>query len=110
MALALRKLVVPLDPERMVMSRSWMLKISLLVILFLLTACDMRLNPYALTTRAVNLGLGSKPVTFDDLSYDPKLARVIVPAAESGALALVDPLSGAAQVITGFAQPASPGV
>jgi DNA-binding beta-propeller fold protein YncE len=85
------------------------MKALLLITMLLFVGCDLRLNPYALRTRTVNLRLGQQPVSFDELSYDLKLNRVIVPGAESGALALVDPETATSQLIEGFNQQTVPG-
>ncbi len=42
---------------------------------------------------------GERGLGFDDLGYAPALGRVLVPAAQSGALVLVDPASNALKVL-----------
>jgi hypothetical protein len=45
---------------------------------------------------------GEGGIGFDDLRFSPTLGRVLVPAGRTGSLDLVDPVSGAVEVISGF--------
>jgi hypothetical protein len=96
---------------------AWIIKVRLFVALILLGAalvgCDLSLNPKSLHTDVVRLPISRSAISFDDISYDAKIKRVVVPAAESGTLALVDPITRGAQIIQGFsaqANPANPGI
>ncbi len=72
----------------------------------LLTACSsLKLNPYNLTTQIAPLPFNA-PVSFGDFTYDPQLHRVIIPAAETGQVALIDPLDMQVQLISGFSRQA----
>ncbi len=75
---------------------------ALLLIASLLAGCDLRLNPSSLPTSVVDLPFGQTKISFNEILYDSRLEKVIVPAAETGALALVDPVTKNAQVIEGF--------
>ena len=78
----------------------------IVVLLFaaFLTGCSFQLNPYSLNTSVIDLSLNEGNVTFNDISYDTRLERVIVPAAETGNLALVDPETHAVKLIPGFSK------
>lgn len=67
-----------------------------------LVGCDFRLNPRSLPTSEVKLPFDRANISFDDLQYDAHTDRLIVPAAETGALALVDPLTRSARLVQGF--------
>jgi hypothetical protein len=69
---------------------------------FFLVGCSLKLNPYSLDTTAVSLSLNQKNVAFDEISYDSRLDRVVIPAAETGKLILVDPHTMTKQLISGF--------
>lgn len=70
----------------------------------LLTACSgLKLNPNNLTTRVVPLPFNS-PVSYNDFTYDSQLHRVIIPAGETGQVALIDPASLQIQLISGFSR------
>jgi DNA-binding beta-propeller fold protein YncE len=78
----------------------------LLVLAGLLAGCTgLKLNPKDLDTQVVPLGFNA-PVSFDDFAYDPDRDRVIIPAAETGALVLIDPKNMALQTISGFSREA----
>ncbi len=69
-----------------------------------MTACSgLKLNPYNLATRIADLPFNS-PISFDDFTYDSQLRRVIVPSAETGQVALIDPSNLQAQLISGFSR------
>lgn len=51
---------------------------------------------------SIDLPGGSPGIGFDDLRWSPRLGRVLVPAARSGTLDLVDPESGMVTPIAGF--------
>ncbi len=57
----------------------------------------------AVTTGAIVLPDGAPGIGFDDLRWSPRLGRVLVPAARSGFLDLVDPVTGEVASIAGFA-------
>ncbi len=70
----------------------------------LLTACSgLKLNPNNLTTRIAPLPFDT-PISFGDFTYDSQLNRVIIPAAETGQVALIDPANLQVQLISGFSQ------
>jgi DNA-binding beta-propeller fold protein YncE len=71
------------------------------VLFFFLAGCSMQLNPYSLKTSSLNLSL-DRSIAFGEIAYDPRLDRVVVPAAGSGKLILVNPHSLAHQQISGF--------
>lgn len=76
---------------------------ALLLMTVLLAACDLRLNPTSLPTSIVELPFGQTQVSFNEIIYDSRLQRIIVPAAETGALAIIDPATqDITQVIQGF--------
>ncbi len=87
------------------MKRKWAGSAFLFLVLAgLLTACSgLKLNPSNLTTQIAPLPFKS-PVSFDDLTYDSQLRRVIIPAAETGQVALIDPANLQVQLISGFSQ------
>ncbi len=75
-----------------------------LVLAGFLTACSgLKLNPNNLATQVVSLPFNT-PVSFDDFTYDTQLRRVIIPAAETGQIALVDPTNQQFQLISGFSR------
>jgi hypothetical protein len=67
----------------------------------------LKLNPYNLDTRVVPLPFNI-PISFDDITYDPHLRRVIVPAGETGGVALIDPNNLNVELISGFSQQVDP--
>jgi hypothetical protein len=78
--------------------------IIILVLIGLLTGCNsLKLNPYNLTTRIAPLPFNS-PISFDEVTYDSQLHRVIIPAGESGQVALIDPANMHVQLISGFSR------
>jgi hypothetical protein len=87
------------------MIRNWAR--SAIIILFLiglLTACsNLKLNPYNLTTQIAPLPFNI-PISFDDFTYDSQLHRVIIPASETGQVALIDPTDMQVQLISGFSR------
>ncbi len=89
------------------MRRNWAgSAIIFLTLVGLLSACSgLKLNPYNLSTRIVSLPFNA-PISFDDFTYDMQLRRVIVPAAETGQVALIDPASLQVQMISGFSRQA----
>jgi DNA-binding beta-propeller fold protein YncE len=56
---------------------------------------------------AIALPGGDGGIGFDDLSYSPRLARVLVPAGRTGALDLIDAVTHAVSQIEGFTSEAS---
>ncbi len=48
------------------------------------------------------------PVSFDDIAYDAHLRRVIIPAGETGQVALIDPTNLQVQLLSGFSRQADP--
>src|SRR5512133_2052466 len=94
------------------MPMAWISKIRLFVALLMLSAfvagCDLSLNPSSLPTQVVSLSLGQSNISFDELTFDGTLNRVIVPAAETGALALVDPQTGQSTIFEGFSAQTDP--
>ncbi len=78
--------------------------IIILVMIGLLTACSsFKLNPYNLATRIAPLPFNI-PISFDDFTYDSQLHRVIIPAGETGQVALIDPANMQVQFISGFSR------
>jgi hypothetical protein len=69
---------------------------------FILVGCSLKLNPYSLDTTAISLSLNQKNISFDEITYDSRLDRVLIPAAESGKLILVDPNNMTKRQISGF--------
>jgi len=84
---------------------------SLLIILVLaglLAGCgSLKLNPYNLDTEVVSLPFNI-PISFDDFTYDSHMGRVIIPAGETGEVALIDPKNMNVQLISGFSQQVDP--
>src|SRR5262245_535823 len=76
--------------------------ITLLLIALLSSGCSLSLNPNNLHTTLVALPGGAGGIGFDDMSYDPALGKVIVPAGGTGNLDLIDPDSLAIKAISGF--------
>jgi hypothetical protein len=86
---------------------------ALLLIGMVLSGCDLRLNPSSLPVSVVNLPFDQSNISFDDISFDARMERVIVPAAETGMLALIDPVTQNIQLIQGFSKqtdPANPAI
>jgi hypothetical protein len=78
--------------------------IIFLILTGFLTACSsLKLNPGNLTTRIVPLPFNA-PVSFGDFTYDAQLRRVIIPAGETGQVALIDPTDMQVQLISGFSR------
>jgi len=74
----------------------------------LLAGCGrLKLNPYSLDTKVVPLHFNI-PISFDDFIYDSHLRRVIIPAGETGKVALIDPKNMNVQLISGFSQQVDP--
>jgi DNA-binding beta-propeller fold protein YncE len=69
---------------------------------FFMVGCSMKLNPYSLDTTAVSLSLNQTNISFDEISYDSRLNRIVIPAAETGKLILIDPHTMTKQLISGF--------
>ncbi len=77
-----------------------------LVLAGFLTACSgLKLNPFNLATQVVALPFNTA-VSFNELTYDSQLRRVIIPAAETGQVALVNPADQQVQLISGFSRQA----
>jgi hypothetical protein len=87
------------------MTRNWaQYAINLLVLIGLLSACsNLKLNPYNLNTQIAPLPFNI-PISFDDFTYDSQLHRVIIPAGETGQVALIDPTNLQVQLISGFSR------
>jgi DNA-binding beta-propeller fold protein YncE len=82
--------------------------IIILVLAGLLAGCgSLKLNPYSLDTEAVGLPFNI-PISYDDFTYDSHLHRVIIPAGETGQVALIDPTNLQAELITGFSRQVDP--
>jgi DNA-binding beta-propeller fold protein YncE len=78
--------------------------VIILVLAGMLAGCaSLKLNPYSLETRVVQLPF-NMPVSFDDFIYDSHLHRVIIPAGKTGQVALIDPTNFQVQLIPGFSQ------
>jgi hypothetical protein len=74
------------------------------VLIGLLSACsNLKLNPYNLNTQIAPLPFNI-PISFDDFTYDSQLHRVIIPAGETGQVALIDPTNLQVQLISGFSR------
>ncbi len=74
----------------------------------LLAGCSsLKINPYNLDTEVVPLPFNI-PISFDDFTYDSHLRRVIIPAGETGEVALIDPKNMNVQLISGFSQQVDP--
>ncbi|HVP20767.1 MAG TPA: hypothetical protein VMS73_02785 [Anaerolineaceae bacterium] len=82
--------------------------IMTLVLAGLLAGCgSLKLNPYSLDSEAVGMPFNI-PISYDDFTYDSHLHRVIIPAGESGQVALIDPTNLQMQLISGFSQQVDP--
>ena len=82
--------------------------IIILVLAGLLAGCaSLKLNPYNLDTEVAGLPFNT-PISFDDFTYDASTGRVIIPAGETGQVALVDPKNMNVQMIAGFSQQVDP--
>lgn len=82
--------------------------IIILVLAGLLAGCaSLKLNPYSLDTRILQLPFNS-PISYAEFTYDSHLRRVIIPAGETGEVALIDPKDMNIQWISGFNQQADP--
>jgi hypothetical protein len=78
--------------------------INLLVLIGLLPACSsLKLNPNNLNTQIAPLPF-KIPISFNDFTYDSQLRRVIIPAGETGQVALIDPTNMQVQLISGFSR------
>jgi hypothetical protein len=67
-----------------------------------LTACSLSLNPKSLGASRYDLPFEASRISYHEITYDRRLERVVVPAAETGLLVLVDPVTANRQVISGF--------
>jgi DNA-binding beta-propeller fold protein YncE len=56
-------------------------------------------------SRVIAIPGGARGIGFDDMGYVPELHRIVVPAAQTGALALIDPQSFALTLIPGITTP-----
>jgi hypothetical protein len=82
--------------------------VSILTLLGLLVGCSsLKLNPYNLTTKVIPLPFNI-PISYDDFTYDAHLKRVIIPAGESGQVALIDPTTLQYQLLSGFSKQEDP--
>lgn len=82
--------------------------IILLALAGLLTGCaSLKLNPNNLDTKVLMLPFNI-PVSFDEFTYDAHLRRVIIPAGETGQVALIDPTNMQVQLIAGFSRQVDP--
>ena len=97
-------LAVVLMPKRW----TWSV-IIILTLAGLIVGCSLKINPYNLDTQVLSLGFNS-PISFDDFTYDSQLGRVIIPAGETGELALFDPANLNKQMITGFSKQTDPSI
>lgn len=70
----------------------------------ILAGCGLQINPSSLNTSYIRMPFDRSNISFDDLTYDSRLGRVIVPAAETGTLALIDPQTKAISLVSGFSQ------
>lgn len=78
--------------------------VIILVLSGFLAACSsLKLNPNNLTTRIAPLPFNT-PISFDDFTYDSQHRRVIIPAGETGQIALIDPTNMETQLISGFSR------
>ena len=78
--------------------------IIILILSGLLTACtSLKLNPFNLTTQIAPLPFNI-PISFDDFIYDSQLRRVIIPAGETGQVAIINPANMQVQLISGFSR------
>lgn len=80
----------------------WPVKSLLLLIAFIIAGCSGELNPSNIATHIVGLPGTTGSITFNDMVYDPRLAKVLIPANETGNLFLVDPDTYKAAAISGF--------
>lgn len=78
------------------------------LIALLLSACSLTLNPASLPTAIITLPGSTGAIGFDDMAYDAALGKVIVPAGDTGTLALIDPDTLNIKAIPGFGS-ATPG-
>ena len=90
-------------------TKNWARSLIIILILTgLLSGCgSLKLNPYSLDTKVVPLHFNI-PISFDDFIYDSHLRRVIIPAGETGKVALIDPKNMNVQLISGFSQQVDP--
>ncbi len=72
----------------------------------LLASCEFALNPNLLNTTVIPLSAAPSYISFNDMAFDEKLGKVIVPAGSTGQLALIDPDSLAVRNISGFTESA----
>jgi len=73
----------------------------------LASGCSLALNPTSLDVDPVTLPGNPGSIAFDDLLYDSRLGKVIVPGAGTGKLALINPDTLDVQVVEGFSQQSS---
>lgn len=78
--------------------------IIVLVLVGLASGCgSLKINPRSLDTKVAPLPKQFEiPIAYDDFTYDAHLNRVIIPAGETGEVALIDPKTMNAQIIHGF--------
>ena len=84
------------------MLRRYVRHAVVVLMVFMLAACSAELNPSNVPAEVVELPNSSGPISFDDMVYDTRLSKVLVPANETGNLILVDPDTRDIHVISGF--------
>jgi hypothetical protein len=100
-------------PSKMLLTTTFKSRalIFILILAGFLTGCrSLKLNPYNLDTEIVGLSFDS-PISYKEFTYDSHLHRVIIPAGESGQVALIDPANMQVQFYAGFSRqddPATP--
>jgi DNA-binding beta-propeller fold protein YncE len=78
-------------------------QIPVIVLLAIITlGCSLELNPSNVPTQVIGLPGTTGPIYFDDMVYDAKLGKVLIPANETGKLVLIDPSTRKVQDIAGF--------
>jgi len=89
------------------MTRNWARRVVIILALSgFLTACSsLKLNPNNLTTRIAPLPFNI-PISFDDFTYDSQHRRVIIPAGETGQIALIDPTNMETEFVSGSSRQA----
>ena len=70
----------------------------------LLASCEFALNPNQLNTTVIPLSAAPSRISFNDMAYDEKLGKVIIPAGGTGQLALIDPNTLEVKNISGFTE------
>ncbi len=81
---------------------AWRISLASLAVCAWFTAAANAAVTLAAPSRTIAVPGGALGIGFDDMAYFPALHRVVVPAGQTGALALIDPTSAVVTTIAGI--------